>query len=399
MATESIPDHIRTPHVRPFQPVGVQKDGKQFVALRDPSMLSNQTMVVPPQVLQVLQFFRGEEDIDAMSRRTKIDAAQLKALAEGLDRVGLLWGPTYERLEAALKEQINARGALPVGASGMLGQDAAKARAQIERWLSETDDPEIEQAVVGIVAPHLDYPRGWPNYAAAYRCLERVERPTRVVVLGTNHFGVGDGAITTRWGFDSPLGRNGPDAALVEALVSRVGEAVVVDQVDHVREHSVQLHMPWIHHRWGDVPVFAALVPDPLAPMIADDGKRIAFEPFVAAMRAALDEAGGTTFFVASADLSHVGPQFGEPRPVDQQRKHDVELHDREMMSKYIGADVEEFIGAMKWCNNPTRWCSIGNMAAALALAKPSGVELIDYRQACDDQGRILVSSAAMALV
>ena len=245
---------------------------------------------------------------------------------------------------------------------------------------------------------------GWPNYAAAYRCLDYAEKPDRVLVLGTNHFGIGDGAILTEWGFETPLGRCEPDKVITEALVKRLGEPVVIDQLDHASEHSVQLHIPWIQHTWRNLPIVAAMVPDPLLPMIDDvedpeaqeriDGGRL-----VEALRDTLEKVGGTTFVIASADLSHVGPQFGEPRQVDNQRKHDVELHDREMMGKYLTGDPEEFLSAMQWNNNPTRWCSVGNMLAALELTAPCEVELIDYRQACDEKGVALVSCASMAIL
>ena len=59
----------------------------------------------------------------------------------------------------------------------------------------------------------------------------------------------------------------------------------------------------------------------------------------------------------------------------------------------------EEFLGAMKWSSNPTRWCSVGNMLTTLIAAQPESIELIDYRQACDEQGLCLVSSAAMGFL
>ena len=147
------------------------------------------------------------------------------------------------------------------------------------------------------------------------------------------------------------------------------------------------------------MPVIAALIPSPLVEMIENDGERTSTTEFVDALDKALKEVGGTTLFVASADLSHVGQQFGEPRPVDEQRKYDVERHDREMMAKYIENDANEFVSAMKWNNNATQWCSIGNMSALLSLVNPSEIELIDYRQACNPKGIALVSSCAMALL
>lgn len=399
MNIETLPDHIRKPHVRPIQPIPVQKDGRQFVALRDPTMLTNQTMVVPPQALQALQHFRGEREVKDIAEMLNGPPDQIAALAQGLDKVGLLWGPTFEELEKKKKAEIESAGAYPVGASASLGKDEATCRAAIDQWLAETEDPELGTAALGIVAPHLDYQRGWPNYAAAYRALDQTPTPDRVIVLGTNHFGLGDGLVLARYGFETPLGRCKPDTAAINKLIEKVGKESYIDELDHLGEHSIQLQLPWIQHRFGDVPIIAALVPDPLQPMIEDDGERITMEQFVEALRASIDEVGGSSFVVASSDLSHVGPQFGEPRPVDEQRRTDVERHDREMMSKYCTADAEEFLGAMKWSNNPTRWCSIGNMTAALLLTGAQDVELIDYRQAYDEKGIALVSSAAMALV
>ncbi|HRP62153.1 MAG TPA: AmmeMemoRadiSam system protein B [Phycisphaerales bacterium] len=399
MSIESLPEHIRMPHLRPFQPLPVQKDGKQFVALRDPAMLTQQTMVVPPQVLGILQHFRGERTIDQIAAEIGGQVNQFADLAKALDQVGLLWGPTFERMESEVKEKVRAAGAFPAFASASMGTDAAACRAAIEGYFAETEDPEIEGTIVGVVAPHLDYQRGWPNYAAAYHGLRNTTAPDRIVILGTNHFGIGDGVIMSEFGFDSPMGRCPADSTVVSAMVEKLGRPLIVDQLDHLPEHSIQLHLPWLQYCFGNVPVVGVLVPDPLTPMIEDDGERVSFEHFVTTMNDVLDQVGGRTLFVASSDLSHVGPQFGEPRPVDEQRRMDVEQHDREMMAKYLSADAEEFLAAMRWNKNPTRWCSIGNMAAALMLAKPEAVELIDYRQAYDDAGNVLVSSAAMVMV
>lgn len=399
MIIDSLPEHIRRPHLRPIQPIPLSKDGKQFIALRDPAMLCPQTMVVPINALPVIQQFRGDRPIDQIASQANADLNQFVDLAKGLDSLGLLWGPTFEQLEAQLQEKLRVQGAFPANASISMGKDAEACRAAIEAYFEQAEDPELDGVPIGLVAPHLDYQRGWPNYAAAYYALRQAPKPDRVVILGTNHFGMGDGVVLTEYGFDSPMGRCPADGRIVGKLVSELGRPIIVDQLDHLPEHSVQLHLPWLQYCFGDVPLVAALIPDPLAPMIADDGQRTTGDRFVEVLGNVLDEAGGNTFFIASSDLSHVGPQFGEPRPVDERRRFDVERHDREMMAKFIAADPQEFLAAMRWNKNPTRWCSIGNMTAILTLAKPHAVELIDYRQAYDDKGMALVSSAAIALM
>jgi AmmeMemoRadiSam system protein B len=398
MTDQTLPDHLHKPHVRPVQPIPMTKDGKQYVALRDPTMLSPQTMVVPIPAMQVIQHFRGEQTIDQIAAVLNGPVEQLLELARGLDTLGLLWGPTFERLEDQLRERVRAAGAYPVNSSASLGPDEAACRKSLKDFFAQTEDPEIADAPRAIVAPHLDYQRGWPNYAAAYYNLRDTAPPDRVVILGTNHFGIGDGVVLSEFGFQSPLGKSPADSNVIEKLVGKLGRPLIVDQLDHVGEHSVELHMPWIQYCWGNVPVIGALIPDPLGTMIADDGARTKSDAFLDALSGALKDAGGKTFFVASSDLSHVGPQFGEPRAVDEQRRFDVERHDREMMGKFIAGDAEEFIAAFKWNKNPTRWCSLGNMSALLTLVQPESVELIDYRQAYDEQGQAMVTSAAMAL-
>lgn len=396
----AIPDHIARPHLRPLQPVPVRnQQGQPFVALRDPAMLSERTMVIPASHMLILQQFQGERTLEEIAAHIRAPLQHITELARGLDSLGLLWGPTFEELEAKLKERIEAAGAFGIGASGMMGKTAEECRAKIEEHFANTEDPEVEASPRAIVAPHLDYDRGWPNYAAAYHTLRQLERPDRVVILGTNHFGIGDGVVLTEYGFDSPMGRSPADRAVVDKLVERFGRPVIVDQLDHVAEHSIQLHLPWLQYWYPGIPVVAALMPDPLTPMVEEDGERVSGEAFTTALEEVLHDVGGRTLFVASCDLSHVGPQFGEPRAVDDQRRIEVERHDRDMMAKFIAGDVDDFLAAMRWNSNPTRWCSIGSMTATLRLIKPEQIELLDYRQACDEKGFGLVSSAAMALL
>ena len=405
--------------------------------MRDPAMLVSQSMVVNSQALNLVQQFQGELTIDQIAAKF-IPAEQIPdpqkhqeqvqrlsdeimKLSTSMDKFGLLWGPTFESLERKRAEQLEKSGAFPVQSSGSLvamahqkngnGEDPPEepeaqrawanelAKGQLEDWLAQVEDPEFESTPIGIVAPHLDYMRGAQLYASAYRAWVDVPKPDRVVVLGTNHFGMGDGVVASRHGFDTPLGRIFADKKVMNDLHERLGDRLFRDQLDLVPEHSIELHLPWIQHVFGDVPVVAALIPDPMQPMIDEDGGRVSGPEFIAVLKDVLSAQDGTTYYVSSADLSHVGPQFGEPKPVDDIRCEEVEQHDREMMSHYLSNDGASFIEAMEWSKNPTRWCSIGNMCAIAELSGASEIELLDYRQACDEKGTGLVSVAAMALL
>ena len=206
MSTADLAEHLQRPALRRVHPVPLQKENQMFLGLQDPCMLSSQMMVVPPQAFQVMQFFNGERSIDEIVGTLKLpDPAPLLELVKRLDEFGLLWGPTCEALEGQKKSDIQKAGAFAAGASKSLGEDPVAIRAQLEKWLDEAEDAEIEEPIAGIVACHLDFGRGHPVYASSYRTIAKGPRPDRVVILGTNHFGMGDGVVMA----DPPRARRG----------------------------------------------------------------------------------------------------------------------------------------------------------------------------------------------
>jgi AmmeMemoRadiSam system protein B len=132
--------------------------------------------------------------------------------------------------------------------------------------------------------------------------------------------------------------------------------------------------------------------------MVADDGARATTDEFVASLSTALNELGGKTLFIASSDLSHVGPQFGDPGPVTDPIAGQVEQLDRERLSLFCSGNVDAFVAPFAAQNNVSRWCSVGNMSALLRIAKPASVELIDYRQMRDTTAGSMVTCAALAI-
>ena len=394
-------EHLNRPHVRPFQPVGIEKDKQVGVGLRDPMNLTGRMMVVPPQALGLIHGLQGEQTLEQIADATKVPLDQLTQLVTNLDESGLLWGPTFDRLEREAMERTRAAGAFPASGSKFAGETKDAASAKLSSLLAQAEDAELGAGVVGIVAPHLDLERGGANYAASYKALADLKRPDRVVVLGTNHFGLGDGVVATRLGQDSPFGIVRSDDALADLLERALGDRLFRDEADFLGEHSVQFHIPWIAHMMPGVPVFAALVPDPMRAMIADDGARASFGEFRGALRDAIGALPGKTIVVASADLSHVGPAFGDPGPVGAQVRKQVEEIDRGLLAEYASGDVEAFIQSVRGAGNSTRWCSVGNMAAAM-FATGGTPELIQYGQSpesLDPQGTALITSAAIALM
>jgi len=400
----ALPAHRDRPHIRQFMPIAVENaEKKVFLALRDPANLrgDGNSAVIPPELLPLLSVFQGEKSLEEISEMTNAPLNFLVELVSALDDAGLLWGPNCDRLEKEAMDRVRAANAFPTAAADAAGQDPAVATQFIKDLLDGAEDPELDGEVLGIVAPHLDYGRGGKTYAAAYKAFGENAQADRIVILGTNHFGAGDGIVMSRMGFQSPFGVFQPDAQVLEALQSKLGDRLFKDEIDHLGEHSIGIHLPWIHTVFGNVPIVAALVPSPLVPLLSDDGARVSFDEFVTALTDALATAPGKTLVISSADLSHVGPQFGDQTPIGSEIREQVENYDRSLLSTYLEGNIDSFLHKVARDRNHQRWCSIGNMTAAKLLT--GGLpELLEYSQSSaesDPQGNAMVTSAALALV
>jgi AmmeMemoRadiSam system protein B len=360
-------------------------------------MLCNQTMVIPTGMAQALQHFNGEWTQEEIATNLKAPPEAIAALVSKLDELGLLWGPTATELEQQMLARLHEDGTLPLRQSRMLGESPEACRTQLEAWLGESEDPELPFDPIGLCVPRMDYAATSEIYAGVYHAILGASFD-RVLVLDYCQIGLGDGVVGTPLGFQSPFGRLEPDTAFIEALTDRVGDSFMEDELDHLAAHGIEMQIPWIQRCLGTPRIIGVLVPDPLA-SFDQDGGRVSTAAFTEAAREVIAASEGKTLVIATGDLSHVGPQFGEPRAIDDQRLAEADRADRELLGTFAKGDADAFVSAVKWNANANRWSGVGPMAAMLDILQPGVIELIDYQQhALDETNNAVVASAGLAL-
>ncbi|HCT46731.1 MAG TPA: AmmeMemoRadiSam system protein B [Phycisphaerales bacterium] len=437
--------HQNQPKLRRVRGVPVPvngPEGKQITMLgiADSQQISTKMVVTHPAFQTVLPMMDGSRTIDQIVAEAGqgLQRPMLEQLVAQLDDAGLIYGPNYEALAQKMRDQFDEKDTLPPGSTAQmadmlvthaLGGEASdeqkqemgaqKLAEQIDAWIAEalkdSESPSLESLPAAIIAPHLDYVRGWMNYAHVYGRMRVVDRPDRIVILGTNHFGQSTGICGCDEGFETPLGTCKVDQQLLETLKSKLGDEqtqkMLADRYDHENEHSIELHIPWIQHVFGkdangEYPqVFAALIHDPTVNNGESyDENGLGLDPFVEALKSSIGEVGGKTLIVSSADLSHVGPAFGDQQALageDEQAlqfRSKVAQHDQEMLKLVADRKIDDLISSMAWQQNPTRWCSIGNITAMMRTVEPSQIDVLNYAATMDPNGTAFVSSASIAV-
>ena len=329
--TDGIPEY---PRLRPVEAVPATIQGQDVLCLRDPMHYSDMVVSVPPQTAAILELFDGAHSLqdiqEAIGRRFGMLLAreQLMEVVRSLDECLLLESPRFAGHREAMERdfrQTPQRPARLAGKSYPAEPDAL--RRELDGYFGAAEGPgdtlpsPAAARLRGLVVPHIDFPRGGPCYAWGYRELAGSPPADRYIILGTVHVPIAQPFALTRKDFETPLGPAEADQEFLEALLARVGPGYLKDEFAHRGEHSIEFQAVFLRH------VIPAGRPVRIVPVLCGSfhqqvEARCApapcgqMETFLGALRDTMAAVGGRTVIVASADLAHVGPQFGDPRPL-----------------------------------------------------------------------------------
>ncbi len=255
----------------------------------------------------------------------------------------------------------------PCAAGTFYPADPRRLREEIETALGGpvTAHPEPLTAV-GALLPHAGYRYSGAVAGAGYRALAALGRPEAVIVLGTNHTGLG-GPITVgeTGAWVTPFG----DMPVPADLAREVARALRADQADapFVDEHSVEVQLPFVHYFFGPVP---------LVPVVVQHLGSVAAQAAGAALGRVL--AGRPVALLASSDLTHY-----EPDEVAREKDHRA-------LAPILNLDLAGFFDAV--ARYRISICGVGAIALLLAAARETGLlgaQLLAYRTSGEVGGHL----------
>lgn len=146
--------------------------------------------------------------------------------------------------------------------------------------------------VVGLIAPHAGLVYSGPVAAHAYRAVSD-RRYDVAVLVGPSHYEGFDGvAIYPNGAFETPLGQVAVAGEVAHQLMT--SPIVGTHPTAHVREHALEMQLPFLQHVLPGVPIL---------PLLIGYQHRETIEALAGALAETL--VGSTPLLVASTDLSH----------------------------------------------------------------------------------------------
>ncbi|HTN73512.1 MAG TPA: AmmeMemoRadiSam system protein B, partial [Methylomirabilota bacterium] len=248
------------PRIRPIEAFPVQQDGKTLIYLKDPLNLAT-PLGISPVGYFILAHLDGQNSlIDIQEAYSKQFGAvllsdELKSFIETLDQHYYLVSERFLNYQKAVVEEFRRlpkRPAAHVG--GVYKADPAELVIQLDGYFSSPKGPGLPSrenqtaTPKAIVAPHIDFHRGGPAYAWAYKSLAESQGADLYIILGTSHCGGATPFILTLKDFETPLGTVETDREFVSRLHDACKADFFADEYLHRGEHSIEFQVLYLKY-------------------------------------------------------------------------------------------------------------------------------------------------------
>lgn len=179
----------------------------------------------------------------------------------------------------------------PAVAGQFYPAEPERLRELLTRMIAREENPV---PVTGIVAPHAGYVY---SGAVAGKGYGFIRIPRVVVILCPNHHGIGAPvSLSAADGWETPLGVVPVDQDLSSLIVRQVPGFVERDDVAHLHEHSLEVHLPFLQYLRPDVSIV------PISLGFGDEPRMLRLAALLADVLRDLPE---RPLLVASSDMTH----------------------------------------------------------------------------------------------
>lgn len=398
------------PHMRYIDAFPTEIEGKQLIYLRDPEGLAP-GMAVPPAAYFLISNMDGSHSVaDLQTVFAKqflghsVSTDEIGQLIENLDEAFLLRNARYQTRRR--ENELAFRQALvrPAAHAGLSYPDDPNVlRTMIDGFFNE--GPGVPQAknvepLKALIAPHIDFNRGGPCFAWAYKALAESPPPDLFVILGTGH-SARMPFVMSRKDFETPFGVLSADREVIDQIAEGAPLDVFADEFAHKEEHAIEFQAVFLKYLYPDqdipfVPILCGSFHEMVEKQKMPHSASVVSE-FVHSLKTVLAASGKRVCFVAGVDLSHVGQHFGDVNVLTDAFVTDVETVDHALIEKARQMDADGYFDVVIRECDRTRVCGTSSIYTMLQVLEADRGELLKYDHIVDQDTQQMVSFVSMA--
>ncbi len=403
------------PRIRSVEVFPAELSGQKVICLRDPLSLSGKILFFPYPTFFIISLFDGAHslvDIQAEFMRRfgeLLYREKIRELIVQLDEHFLLDNQRFRDAERKIIEVFKRSPLRPLTLTDdSYGGGPEKLKETIETYFLDPEGPgppvkkRDSSNLAGAIAPHIDYRRGGPCYAWAHQAVLESSPADLFVILGTAHSAMQQSFALTRKHFETPWGLVETDQEFMAALDRELSVDFYQDEFAHKGEHSIELQLVFLKALWPEtnpfwiVPILCGSFHDAIlqdkSPM---ELPGVAF--LIQALKKAIAETKRRVCVLASADLAHVGPRFGDPTPPDRISLLNLAEEDRRLLGHAERIDGEGFFRILAREKDRRKVCGLSPIYVLLNILDGAQGKLLKYSQSLDPATQSVVTFGSVA--
>ena len=403
------------PRLRYVEAFPVQTNNQDYVCLRDPEGFAEQPIFLNQTLAFLISRMDGRNSLrDIQTDYLRVTGEilpieELEGLVTQLDDQRYLDSPSFESFYQSLVQEFAASLHRPARHAGSAYEGSHEGLAtQMQGFFAHPDGPgnhfhpDPSKPLRGLIAPHIDFTRGGPTYAHAYKALAEHPGADTFIIFGTCHSPMPQRFSIAGKDYETPLGSAKADKSFVAHLSARLDHRYS-NEFAHRAEHSIEFQAVCLRYILGGkqdfsiVPILVGSFHDILSEgTTAAEDREI--QKVVNAIRETIEETNGRACIIAGADLAHIGRRFGDPSGPTESYLREVEIQDRSLLDLAAAGDADGVFQSIAADNDRRRVCGYPPIYMALrCIDRPEG-ELLQYRQWADLNEGAAVTFAALAI-
>ncbi len=401
------------PKLRAVEAFLVSVSGQEMIGLRDPQNISTATITIPQQYYLMLTLFDGMHSIlDIQAEYMRADGEimfreKIEGVIQKLDEGLFLDNENFQRKHDEIVSEFERSDVRPATLAGKSYDASPPALAsRIEEFFTHEDGPgPVDQAgngagLKGIIAPHIDFMRGGPCFAWAYKALVEESDADVFVIFGTAHAPTDNPFVITPKDFDTPFGRLACERSIVERIAKEASCDLLADEFVHRDEHSIEFQAVFLAHLFKGkrnisiVPILCGSFHEMIfSGALPIDDARVS--EFTTALKTAVADSGKRVCYIAGADLAHVGPRFGDEHPISDGFLKLLECDDRRMLERVEAVDADGFFANIRADGDRRKICGLSPIYTMLNVMDAREGRLLKYQYFPDPAGTVSFASMA----
>lgn len=351
------------------------------------SINESKTLFVSEGAALLLPLLNGKHRADDIVRILENQTGQsiskqdVEGFIRKLEENFFLDSPAYQQFLKDMHEEYKKS---PARQPLMAGNGYPEDKTELKKYLDEafvdvtpSKNHRLPKEIHGAVVPHIDIQRGGKNYARIYSILKKYPAADTYIILGVNHhFLTSNPFIFTDRAYQTPLGKLDIDHDLVENLKQYLGWDIFEGELAHRGEHSVEFPALFLSYIYPNLN-FKIL---PILCNFHAVEERV--NALINGLRYYISNSPKKIFLVASVDFSHIGPQFGWQKMVEESDAKKVEEEDRHTLDLLSNNEPDSFYNDIMKDRNRRNIDALGAGYVFLNVLQDCKGRLIQYDQA-----------------